>query len=362
VVRDITERKLQEQRLAQLNQMSAAIFETSPEPLSITRLQDDAILLANDSWLGAVEHPAQDVVGRSAVSLGIWENPAERDAILHRLEREGRVSNHATRFRRADGHPIDVLVSGTRIDYQGDPSVVWAWRDVTERKRTAELEAENQELESFSYSISHDLRAPLGAINGFAHLLRMQEAGRLSEDGAHLLAMLEDNTTRTTELLEGLLEFSRLGRKTVAKTEVSMNTLVHGVLQSMRLRPEAAHTEFRLGPLPNCRGDATLLRQVWSNLIGNAVKYSRRRDPAIIRIGYQSATGSYFVRDNGAGFDMRHAGKLFGVFERLHAEAEFEGTGVGLAIVRRIIERHGGSVSAQARPERGATFRFSLPK
>ena len=362
VVRDITERKLQEQMLVQMNQMSAAIFETSPEPLSITRLHDDTILLANDSWLGAIEHPANDVVGRSAVKLGIWENPAERDAILRRLEREGRVSNHTTRFRRADGLPIDVLVSGTRIDYQGDPSVVWAWRDITERKRTAELEAANRELESFSYSISHDLRAPLGAIHGFAHLLRMQEAGRLSEDGAHLLAMLEDNTTRTTELLEGLLEFSRLGRKAMAKTEVSMNALVHGVLQAMRMRPEAARAEFHLGPLPGCNGDPTLLRQVWSNLIGNAVKYSRQRDPAVIRIGYQQVSGSYFVRDNGTGFDMRHAGKLFGVFERLHTEAEFEGTGVGLAIVRRIIERHGGAISAQARPGRGATFRFSLPK
>src|SRR6185295_2504037 len=194
----------------------------------------------------------------------------------------------------------------------------------TERKRTAELEAANRDLESFSYSISHDLRAPLGAIHGFAHLLRLQEGGRLSEDGAHLLAMLEDNTTRTTELLEGLLEFSRLGRKPLAKTEVSMNSLVHGVLQSMRLRPEAVRAEFRLGPLPDCRGDPTLLRQVWSNLIGNAVKYSRQRDPAIVRIGYQSGTGSYFVRDNGAGFDMRHAGNLFGVFERLHTAAEFE--------------------------------------
>jgi len=129
----------------------------------------------------------------------------------------------------------------------------------------------------------------------------------------------------------------------------------------MRPRSDAAHAEFRLGPLPGCRGDPTLLRQVWSNLIENAVKYSRRRDAAIIRIGYQSATKSYFVRDNGAGFDMRHAGKLFGVFERLHTDAEYEGTGVGLAIVRRIIERHGGTISAQARPDRGATFRFSLP-
>ncbi len=128
------------------------------------------------------------------------------------------------------------------------------------------------------------------------------------------------------------------------------------------MRPEAARAEFRLGPLPGCRGDPTLLRQVWSNLIGNAIKYSRRKEPAVIRIGYQPATRSYFVRDNGTGFDMRHAGKLFGVFERLHSDADFEGTGVGLAIVRRIVERHGGTVSAQARPGRGATFRFSLPE
>jgi light-regulated signal transduction histidine kinase (bacteriophytochrome) len=237
---------------------------------------------------------------------------------------------------------------------------IFATRAAAEIER-ASAEAANRDLESFSYSISHDLRAPLGAIHGFAHLLRRQETVRLSEDGAHLLAMLESNAARTTELLEGLLEFSRLGRKPVAKTAVSMQALVHEALQSLRARPEAAHAELRLGPLPACRGDAMLLRQVWTNLIGNALKYSRRREAPVVEIGWDGAGGAYFVRDNGAGFDMRHAERLFAVFERLHEDAEFEGTGVGLAIVRRIVERHGGAISAEGMPGHGATFRFSLP-
>ena len=140
-----------------------------------------------------------------------------------------------------------------------------------------------------------------------------------------------------------------------------MDALVHGVLQVLRLRPEAARTEFRLGPLPACRGDPMLLRQVWSNLIGNAVKYSRDSAPARVAVGYEAAASAYFVRDNGVGFDMQHAGKLFGVFQRLHLESEFEGTGVGLAHAARIVKRHGGRIWCDASLGAGATFYFRVP-
>ena len=227
------------------------------------------------------------------------------------------------------------------------------------RERTAELEAANRDLDSFGYSVSHDLRSPLGALNGFAHLLRTREAERLSEDGVNLLRQLEANATRMTNLVEGLLEFSRLGRKPVTRVPIQMAVLVGDVVDELRAEHRGRRFEFRVGALTDAYGDPMLLRQVWLNLVGNAIKYSRGRDPARIEIG--SAAGEYFVRDNGAGFDMKYSERLFGVFERLHSESEFEGTGIGLAIVQRIVNRHGGVVRGEGRPGEGATFRFTLP-
>ena len=227
--------------------------------------------------------------------------------------------------------------------------------------RTAELAAANRDLEAFSYSVSHDLRAPLGAISAFAHLLHANEGARISEDGGYLLGMLSKNAERSTELVEGLLRFSRLGRAPVLKTEVSMDELVRETVEELRRSAGAANVELRIGRLPVCEGERMLLRQVWTNLLSNALKYSRGRKPAIVAVDFDAAKGEYRVRDNGAGFDPRHAQKLFGVFERLHTEEEFEGTGVGLAIVKRIIERHGGAIRAEGAPGQGATFRFSLP-
>ena len=229
------------------------------------------------------------------------------------------------------------------------------------RERTLELETANRDLDSFGYSVSHDLRSPLGALNGFAHLLRAREAEHLSTEGMHLLRQIETNATRMTNLVEGLLEFSRLGRKPVTRVAVPMAGLVSEVVEELGAEHRGRHVDFRIGPVAGAYGDPILLRQVWRNLIGNAVKYTRGRDPAIIEIGSDPATGEYFVRDNGAGFDMLYAGRLFGVFERLHSESEFEGTGIGLAIVQRVVNRHGGAVRGEGLPERGAIFRFTLP-
>ncbi len=229
------------------------------------------------------------------------------------------------------------------------------------RERTVELETANRDLDSFGYSVSHDLRSPLGALNGFAHLLRAREAERLSTEGEHLLRQIETNATRMTNLVEGLLEFSRLGRKQVTRVAVPMASLVREVVEELGAAMDGRRVDFHIGTVAGAYGDPILLRQVWRNLIGNAVKYSRGRDPAIIEIGSDLATGEYFVRDNGAGFDMNYAERLFGVFERLHSESEFEGTGIGLAIVQRVVNRHGGAVRGEGLPERGAVFRFTLP-
>src|SRR4029077_16695520 len=184
-------------------------------------------------------------------------------------------------------------------------------------------------------------RSPLGALNGFAHLLRTREADRLSADGAHLLRQVEANATRMTSLVEGLLEFSRLGRKPITRIPVPMAALVSEVVEELKAENGGRRGDFQIGPVTEAYGDPMLLRQVWRNLIGNAVKYSRGRDPAVIEVGSDAGNGEYFVRDNGAGFDMQPASRLFGVFERLHSESEFEGTGIGLAIVQRVVNRHG---------------------
>ena len=229
------------------------------------------------------------------------------------------------------------------------------------RSRTAALEAANRDLESFSYSVSHDLRAPLRAIDGFAGMLEEDHAARLDEEGHRLLGVVRTNARRMGQLIDDLLAFSRLGRHQPASERVDMTRMAGEVAGELR---GARAVSVDVSPLPPAQGDAALLRQVWINLVGNALKYSAKKADARVAIGgrEESAQNVYWVRDNGAGFDMRYADKLFGVFQRLHRTEEFEGTGVGLAIVQRIVARHGGRVWAEAKPGEGACFSFSLPR
>jgi len=229
------------------------------------------------------------------------------------------------------------------------------------KRYTAELESTNKELEGFSYSVSHDLRAPLRAVDGYARMLEEDHAGRLDAEGRRLLGVVRSSSRQMGQLIDDLLAFSRLGRQEPAKRRIDMASLVREVLGELA-RDAAAVIE--VSALPSAQADRALLRQVWVNLIGNALKYSARRDPPRVEIAGREEAGEalYWVRDNGVGFDMRYAGKLFGVFQRLHAADEFPGTGVGLAIVQRVIARHGGRVWAQAKEGEGACFYFSLPR
>jgi PAS domain S-box-containing protein len=231
-------------------------------------------------------------------------------------------------------------------------------------RRTEELQVANQELESFSYSISHDLRAPLRAIHGFAGILATDYARQLSPDGLRQLDRIRANASKMGQLVDGLLSFSRLSRQSLKKQRVSPGELVRNVLEEMEAERVGRRLEINVADLPDCEADPTLLQQVFANLISNALKYTRDADPARIEIGSREEGGEciYFVKDNGAGFEMQYAGKLFGVFQRLHRAEEFEGTGVGLAIVDRIIRRHGGRIWAEAAVGKGASFYFTLGK
>jgi signal transduction histidine kinase len=228
-------------------------------------------------------------------------------------------------------------------------------------ERTAELEAVNKELGSFSYSVSHDLRAPLRAVDGYARMLEEDYAARLDEEGRRLLGVIRDSASRMGSLIDDLLAFSRLSRQPIARQTVDSAALLREIIAETR---GASKASVDVGELLPAQADRALLKQVWVNLVSNAFKYSSKREAARIGIGCQveGEENIYWVRDNGAGFDMRYAAKLFGVFQRLHAQDEFPGTGVGLAIVQRIVTRHGGRVWAEGKPGEGACFFFSLPR
>ena len=231
------------------------------------------------------------------------------------------------------------------------------------KERTAQLEASNKELEAFSYSVSHDLRAPLRAVNGFIRMLQNSHGDKLDAEGRRLIGVVLSEGKRMGRLIDDLLAFSRMGRQQVEHTSIDMAALARAEFESLtRVAPDSA-PRLALKPLPPAHGDPAMLRQVLANLLANSIKFTRKQPGPVIEISGACEDGmvTYSVKDNGAGFDDKYAHKLFGVFQRLHTESEFEGTGVGLALVQRIVDRHGGKVWAEGKPGAGATFYFSLP-
>lgn len=265
----------------------------------------------------------------------------------------------ATEAMPADARILDTMpIVGTQIGR------------VLERERTRaalvaqaeDLKQSNEELEAFSYSVSHDLRAPLRAMDGFSRILVEDYGPQLPDEAQHYIQVVRDNAKGMGELVDDLLAFSRLGRQPVHKRAIDPRPIVDEVLHELRAEQEGRAVEIEIAELPECQADRALLKQVFANLLANALKYTRKRDPARIEVGSEQRDREvvYFVRDNGAGFDMQYVDKLFGVFQRLHRAEEYEGTGIGLAIVRRIVERHGGRAWATATVDQGATFSFTL--
>jgi PAS domain S-box-containing protein len=334
---------------------------------------DGRFLRLNPAWEKTLGLPREQMVGRPFLEFVHPDDmAATREETMALAEGRETVS-FENRYRTAEGRWRWLLWNATA---DLDAGVIYATaRDITERKhaeqridalnvelqaRSLALEAANRELESFSYSVSHDLRAPLRHVDGYARML-MEDAGeRLQPEDRRYLTTITDSVRRMGALIDDLLALSRFGRKPLDKQPVDMAALARDSLRD--LAPPLP--EIRIGALPVAEGDPALLRQVWSNLLSNAIKYSAPRGAqARVEVDGEAVDGvlRYRVRDNGVGFDMRHAGKLFGVFQRLHGEDRFEGTGVGLAIVQRVVHRHGGEVRADAQPDRGATFTFDLP-
>jgi light-regulated signal transduction histidine kinase (bacteriophytochrome) len=231
------------------------------------------------------------------------------------------------------------------------------------KRRTVELEAANKELEAFTYSVSHDLRAPLLAIGGFSRLILEKSANHLDAKGQHFLEIIHSNTERMLQLIDDLIAFSHLEHQEIKTLDINMEELANAVFEELKPFHPGRPLVLRLKALPIARGDPAMIRQVLINLISNAMKFTRPKESGSVEMGCLVSENRcvYYVKDNGVGFDMRHADRLFSVFQRLHDPQDFEGTGIGLAIVRRIIERHGGWVWAEGKVNEGATFYFTLP-
>ena len=233
------------------------------------------------------------------------------------------------------------------------------------QRTNEQLKEANSEMRAFSYSVAHDLRAPLRAINGFAQVLTEDHAPALDAEARQALERITTNASKMDRLIDDLLTLSKVSRQSLHTGKVEMNELVHGVYREIMEGQGDRRVECEIAPLPPAVGDSSLLQQVWVNLIGNALKFTRGRDKVRIEIGGNVAGpefATYFIRDNGAGFDMRYVDKLFGAFQRLHRPTDFEGTGIGLALVHRIIHRHGGTIWAEGEEDKGAFFAFTLPE
>jgi PAS domain S-box-containing protein len=381
---DITERKRIEEQLRaslrEIGDLKAALDEHA-----IVAMTDPQgrITYVNDKFCAISKYSREELLGQDHRIINSGYHPTEFIRDLWTTIARGKVWHGEIKNKAKDGsyYWVDTTIVPFLND-KGKPRQYVAIRaDITERKhaedeirklnlelerrvaqRTVELESANKELEAFSYSVSHDLRAPLRAIDGFSQAVLEDYGAQLPEEGKRYLETIRGGAQRMGFLIDDLLTFSRLSRLPLNKRSVNSQRLVQETLAELGFPFRERKVEVRMGDLPRCSGDAALLKQVWLNLLSNALKYTRQREPAVIEIDCKEDNGekTYFVGDNGSGFDMRYAGKLFGVFQRLHRADEFEGTGVGLAIVQRIVSRHGGRVWADAALNRGATFYFTL--
>jgi PAS domain S-box-containing protein len=378
--RDISERKRAERAVRRASAYNRSLLEASVDPL-VTIAGDGKITDVNNATEKATGLSRQELIGTDFSNY--FTEPARARAGYQQVFREGSVQDYELEIRHRDGHTTPVFYNGAVYrDDQGDVvGVLAVARDITERKRaeaeirklnedlerrvrerTAELEASNRELEAFAYSVSHDLRSPLRHVDGFSKLLLEEYSAALPEEALSFLSRIREGTRRMGLMVDDLLNLTRLGRQELSTQLAGLNSLVEEVIRDLQPEMAGREIQWRIEKLPFVECDPALVKQVFANLLSNALKFTRPREHAVIDVGVTQRDGQpvIFVRDNGVGFSMKYVDKLFGLFQRLHRPEDFEGTGIGLATVQRIVQRHGGRVWADGELNKGATFYFTL--
>ena len=362
-----------EQELEESEALMESILDNTPAVVFIKDLAG-RYLFVNRRFAEISGRSREEIQGKTVSDIAPKELARNADEHFQTVMKTGSPVEVEEMVQYSDGPHPHLAVKFPVRDGTGK---IWAMAgistDISERKRTEQeiktaneqLWAANHELEAFSYSVSHDLRAPLRHIDGFVGLLRKQTMEKLDEKERRYLNIIANSARQMGALIDDLLVFSRMGRTELRRATVDMNSLVDEVLRGLHNETDGRQITWKIAALPQVDADLAMLRQVWINLMGNALKYTRTRNPAEIEVGCNAGPDEecvFFVRDNGVGFDMQYVHKLFGVFQRLHRADEFEGTGIGLANVRRIVLRHGGRTWAEGKPDCGATFYFSLPR
>ena len=384
--RDITDRKQAEKAVADLNEKFSKIFYLSPDAIDLTHLETGVLVELNQSYLRLFGFPREELIGHSTLpgDLGTWVSKENRDRHVASLKENGEDLEFEALLRRRDGSIFMGLISSSLTEINGELFNLSIIRDISERmrieaeirslnqnleqrvtERTTQLEAANKEMEAFSYSVSHDLRAPLRSIDGFSRVLTEDYQDKLDENGKHYLSRIQLGAQRMGNLIDDLLKLSKTSRSGLALADCDLSRLCSLVVCDLASLDPERKVEVSIQPEMLAQADNHLMRVVLENLLGNAWKFTSRAEHPRIEVGEtfsHSGERNFYIRDNGAGFDMAHADKLFNAFQRLHATTDFEGTGIGLAIVQRIVHRHGGRIWAEGEVGKGATFFFTLPE
>lgn len=364
-VKDVTESKKVDEQLKKSVELFYNLFEHNPASILISRLDDARIINVNAAFLSSFGFSSkEEVLGKTARELNIVAHPEQREELAQLLKGKKIVKDFEITAYTKQGNIFWISTSILKIDVEGIPCLFSISIDISNRKMMEnELVLANKELEAFSYSVSHDLRAPLRAIHSYTKILEEEHRNELNEDAQNIIDIILRNSKKMGSLIDDLLAFARLGKKELMSSDINMHSLTKTIVRDFLTTDIENKIDITIQTLPPASGDSALIKQVWINLISNAIKYSSKKELSIICIGYvkNEDKNVYYIKDNGVGFDMEYYPKLFGVFHRLHSNEEFEGTGIGLAIVQRIIDRHHGKIWAESKPNEGATFYFSLP-
>lgn len=394
-VGDITNRKIMENALLESENKFKLAFMTSNDAIYIATIEKGLLIEANNAFYEIFGYTKEELKGKSALDLNIYYDINDRTKMISELKLNGHVKNMELKGLKKSGDEIIVSISTSLLNINNQQYILGFLRDITEDKkselelikskekaeenekritllnlelekrvaeRTVKLENANKELESFSYSISHDLRAPLRAIDGFSKILISKHSSKLDKDAQSLVSRISGGAVKMSQLIDDILAFSRMNRYELKKSKIDMRLLVESIYNDITFEDEKIKISFILHDIPNSFGDEKVLRQVWVNLISNSIKFTSKIEYPIIEVGFkvENEKNIYFVKDNGVGFDMTYSGKLFNVFQRLHTESEYKGTGIGLAICKNIINKHGGKIWVESELNVGTTFYFYI--